>query len=747
MVDAPKRRFVAPVLKLPKKPAPLGESDLWAGRARAAGQGLFSLGDEAEAAVRAGMGEDYTTALDDIRAKYRRYKEEEPGISTGIELGTGVASAFIPVVGWAGRGAQALGRLPGVANVAKAVAPTAARLSPFAARVAPASTGIGAAVPSVVARQASNAARVAANQTAARQALRVGAQGAASGAASGFGAGEGGFENRAATGAVGAVLGGGLGVLAPAAGAATRFGADAYRNATGKVSPERTTEMVNDMLLRSINRGGQSIPRIYQNAARDEAMGIPSMMAQTNPELMKLAETVVSRPSTGRRELVQEIADQQTGAATRVTDALQQAVPSKDYFSKLDDVTTGMRQRANAVYEKAYEHGGVDDAGIERILQDKDVKAAFDDAVENSEKYIASAEAKIKSGDLTGPDPDTFRLTQIYEPRFDAAGNLAGHARVSQRPDVRTLDYVKQALDRRITSLYADKQGGKADALKELRNTLVGRLDEKVPAYAAARAQYKGDIEIVQALEQGRDDIARMRPQEVYKLWNGKNALSAGEKEAFKTGVLQHLLQPIEDATGNRNFAQQVIGSKAWRSKLKTMLPPGEFRLLDASLRREAELFKGRSSVLGGSATAGRVASKEDLDRAIDGGNFDQVVDMISSGRAGIFNAGVAAYRYAKRANVSDAVYTQLARVLKTSGPEDIAKILRSLRDAAPARAAKIEKRIGAQQTGVRGVAASMGPGPGEGADMSEPEPEKPFKLNIPNFGGAPTMAPSPDLQ
>ena len=116
MVDAPKRRFVAPVLKLPKKPAPLGESDLWAGRARAVGQGLFSFGDEAEAAVRAGMGEDYTTALNDIRAKYRRYKDEEPGISTGIELGTGIASAFIPGVGLVGRGAQALGRLPGVAN-------------------------------------------------------------------------------------------------------------------------------------------------------------------------------------------------------------------------------------------------------------------------------------------------------------------------------------------------------------------------------------------------------------------------------------------------------------------------------------------------------------------------------------------------------------------------------------------------------------------------------------------------------
>ena len=752
MADAPKKLFVAPVLKLPKKPAPLGEGDLWAGRARAAGQGLFSLGDEAEAAVRAGMGEDYTTALNDIRSKYKRYKEEEPGISTGIELGTGVASAFIPGVGWVGRGAQALGRLPGVANVVKAVAPMAARLSPFAARVAPTATGIGAAVPSVVARQASNAARVAANQTAARQALRVGAQGAASGAASGFGAGEGGVENRAATGAMGAVLGGGLGALTPAAGTVTRFGADAFRNAAGKVSPERAVETANDILLRAIDRGGQSIPRLYGTAARDEAMGIPSMMAQTNPELMKLAETVATRPSAGRKELVEAIAGQHTDAPNRVTDALQQAVPSKDYFSKLDDVTTGMRQRANTVYEKAYEHGSVDDAGIERILQEEDVKAAFDAAVKNSEKYIASAEAKIKSGDLTGPDPDTFRLTQIYEPQFDAAGKLAGHARVGQLPDVRTLDYVKQALDRRITSLYANKQGGEADALKELRNTLVERLDAKVPAYAAARAQYKGDIEIVQALEQGRDDIARMRPQELQKLWRGKDALSAGEKEAFKTGMLQRLLQPIEDASGNRNFAQQIIGSEAWRSKLKTVLPPGEYRLLEASLKREAELFKGRSDILGGSATARRVASKEDLDSAIEGGKLSDVVDMISRGRGGLIGAGIAALDYARRANVSDAVYTQLARVLKTGGPEDIANVLRSLRDAAPARAAKIEKRIGAQQTGVRGVAASMGPGPGEGADMSEPE--KPFKLNIPTFGEEPaapaeepTLAPSPDLQ
>ena len=741
MADAPTKLFVAPILRQPKKPAPLGEGDLWAGRARAVGQGLFSVGDEAEAAVRAGMGEDYTTALNDIRAKYKRYKEEEPVISSGIELGTGVASAFIPGVGWLGRGAQALGRIPGIARVAEAAAPLAARLSPFAARVVPGASGIGAAVPSVVARQAANAARVAANQTAARQALRVGAQGAASGAASGFGAGEGGFENRAATGAMGAGLGGAMGALAPAAGATARYGADVYRNVRGKVSPERAVETANDILLSAIERGGQTIPRLYGTAARDEAMGIPSMMAQTNPELMALAETVATRPSAGRKELVEAIAGQHTDAPNRVRAAIQEAIPSPDYFAKQESVLTGMRQRADTVYEKAYEHGDIRDPGILGLLDNPDMKKAFQDATLNSERLAAAATAR-------GEDASKYALKPIYSPKLDVQGNLVGADLTGQAPDVRTLDYVKQALDRRISSLYASGQGGEANALKEMRNAMVERLDEGVPDYAAARAQYKGDIEIANALEQGRTEIAKLRPQELQKLWRGKDALSAGEKEAFKTGMLQHLLQPIEDASGNRNFAQQVIGSEAWRSKLKTVLPPGEYRLLEASLKREAELFKGRSNILGGSATARRVASKEDLDSAIDGGKLGDVVDMISRGRHGFIGAGIAALDYARRANVSEAVYTQLARVLKTGGTEDIANVLRSLRNAAPARAAKIEKRIGAQQTGVRGVAASMGPGPGEGADMSEPE--KPFKLNIPTFGeepAEPSMAPGPGLR
>lgn len=685
--------FKAPDL-IGKKPAPLGEGDLWAGRARAIGQGLFSLGDEAEAALRAAAGEDYTTALNDIRQKYARYKEEEPIVSTGIELGTGLATAFTPA-GWAGRAAQLAGRVPGVGRVLQAAAPVAARL---------------AAAPAPV---------------------RIGAQGALSGAVSGFGAGEGGFGNRATTGLVGAGLGAGLGAVVPAVPAVGRYAADVARAATGRVAPEKALEQAQNIVSRAIERGGKTLPQVYTRALRDEALGSPAVMAQLDPELMALAETTALKPSAGRRELVEELVGQQAAAPERYKAAVQTAIPSPDYFNRLGQIQTGMRTRANSLYEKAYEHGDIQDPVILKLLDQPDMREAFKDAAVNSRRLAAAAEAE-------GEDASKFALKGVYEPRLDVQGNLVGMDRVGTAPDVRTLDFVKQALDRRISSLYASGQGGEATALKEMRNAMVKRLDQLAPDYRTARQAYAGDIEIEDALRLGREDFSKMRWQEVKKLWSGADALSPGEKEAVKTGYLQRLVEPAEDAGTNRNFAQRVIGSENERKKLKTIVSPKEYRVLESALKRQSELFSSRSQALGNSATARRAAGLEDLDRAIAGGDVKAVTDMVTGGPNALVRAGIAALNYAKNANMSEATYTQLARILRTKGPAEIAQALRELRDAAIARGARTEQRVATQKKVASGTAASMGPAPGEGSDVTTEE--KPFVLRVPTFGEEPSM-------
>jgi hypothetical protein len=699
MASEQKTLFKAPRL-VTEEPKPLGRGDLWAGRARAVGQGLFSLGDEAEAALRAAAGEDYSTALADIRRKYAQYKTAEPVISTGIELGTGLASSLIPVAGIAGR-------IPMAVRALKTTAPLASRVRAALPAIAP-----------------------------------VVGQGALAGGISGFGAGEGGLENRLATGAVGAGLGGALGAAIPAAGATGRYAADVYRAARGRVPPERALEQAQKIVSRAAERGQATPRQLYARALRDEDLGSPAVMAQLNPELMSLAETVAQSPSAGRRELVEEIAGQQVSAPEKYKAAIQTAIPSPDYFARQDQVMAGLRTRANNLYEKAYEQGDVRDPALLGLLDNPDVQKAFQDASLNSERLAAAAKAR-------GEDASKYALKPIYDPILDVQGNLVGAQKTGEAPDVRTLDFVKQALDRRISSLYAGGQGGEATALKEMRDAMVERLDDIAPDYKTARKAYAGDIEVANALELGRNELPNIRWQEVKQLWSGKKALSSGEKEAAKTGLLQHLLEPAEDATGSRNFAQRVIGSEDWRNKLQTVLDPKEYRVLDKALRRQSELFTGRSQLLGGSATARRVASKEDLDAAISAGDVNTIADVISRGRNGFLGAGIAALDYARRANVSDAVYTQVARILKTKGPAEIAQTLRDLRDAAARRAVETQKRIGKQQKIAGGAAAAIGPASGEGVDTAAPE--QPFALRVPTFeeepAEEPTMAPSPDLQ
>lgn len=696
--------FKAPKLTT-EKPKPLGSGDLWAGRARAVGQGLFSLGDEAEAAVRAAAGEDYSTALADIRKKYARYAAEEPVISTGIELGTGLASAFTPV-GWLGRAAQIAGRVPGVGRVLQAAAPVTARL---AAAPAPA---------------------------------RIAGQGAVAGGLSGFGAGEGGFENRAATGAVGAGLGAGLGLAIPAAAGTGRYARDVYRTARGTVPPEQALQTAQDIVAKTAIRGGITPRGMLAQSLRDERAGVTPTLAELNPELMSLAETTMLRPSAGRKELVRTLGEQHVGAPAAFKSAIQKAIPSPDYFSKQDQVLSGLRSRADTLYEKAYQQGDVRDPALLDLLDNPDVQKAFTDAKINSERLAAAAKTR-------GEDPTKYALKPIYDPILDVQGNLIGAKKTGEAPDVRTLDFVKQALDRRISSLYASGQGGEATALKEMRNAMVERLDDVAPDYKVARNVYAGDMEIANALELGRTELPKMRWQEVKQLWSGKNALSPGEKEAARTGLLQRLVEPVEGASGNRNFAQQIVGSENWRNTLKTVLDPKEYKVLETSLRRQSELFAGRGKALGGSDTARRVASREELESALSKGDVGAITDIISSGRNGLIGAGIAAIDYAKRANMSDAVYTQLSRILRTKGPAEIAQVLSELKNASIAGAVKKEARTQGQQKVTRGIAATVGPETDAGVDTTAPV--APFALRVPSFEGEPaeepTLTPGPDLQ
>jgi hypothetical protein len=665
-----------------EQPAPdLTAGEMVAGGAREmAGGALFEFADEAEAAARAPFSDkSYDELLREIRQSRARFAEAEPGAAMALNVAGGIAPMFIPGVGMLGKAAQAA---TGISKLA----------SPLA---------------------------------------RTMATGSAQGALAGVGAGEG-AEERATMGLAGAGLGGVLGGAMFGGGRGAQFARDAYR-ARGGGDEARAAETAADILAGRIE-GAPADLRTRLDLER--RYGVPTTLATASPELATLTETVMREPSTSRAALATTLAEQQAGAPRRVQTQIDMAFPgTPDYFATADQVQDTLRRNAITAYDAAYAAAPeIRDQRLRQVLSNPRIQSAYQDALKMSEDEMAAAA-------LRGEDPSKFAMKKFMDPVINEQGELSGLTLSNTTvPDLRSLDTVKKALDARITALYASGQGGTATSLKELRNAFVNRLDQVGPnEYRAARAQFKGDIEIKQALEAGLASN-KLRWQQVAKL---ARDYSPGELQAFKTGLVQNLMKRFEDTSRKRNFADEIINTPNLRKSLQAVTDPGEFTVLNAALKREAELFKETGRVTGGSQTFGRAAEKQAIEERIAQGDVPAAVDLILNPTPGnIFRRVMQATTNMRNANVSRATFDQLAKMLSAGSPQEIDEVLTALERAAPVRAAREAAfESGATRAGTA-AARTIAPSP----ELEKEELEDPGELVIPDLGlsGLSTMPGGP---
>jgi hypothetical protein len=652
--------------KLDTPPTPLSAGELVAGGARElAGGALFEFADEAEAAARAPFSDQsYDDLVREIRQNRARFSQQQPEAAMGLNVAGGVGAMFLPGAGLAGQ-------------------------------VLRAGTGIGKLASPVA---------------------RTMATGAAQGTIAGVGAGET-PEERATMGLTGGVLGGGLGAGMYGLGRAGQFARDVRgaRRDTG-VNAEANAA---DILAGRV----ENPDALRQQLANDAAIGVPTTLATATRELGRLSDVVLRTPSEGREALAETIARQQSGAPGRTQQALRTALPTPDYFASMDQVNKTLRDNAKGLYNVAYAAAPeIRDPRILKALDGPDIQSAYIDAIKNSKREMEAAA-------LRGEDPAPYAMKELFDLRFDADGSVIGLDPTGKKiPDLRSLDEIKKALDRRITGLYASGQGGDATALRQVRNAFVDRLDQVGPAeYKTARAQYKGDIEIHDAMELGRQAAGnKLRWQEVAKT---AREASPGEQAALTTGFMQNLMQRFEDSSQRRNFAREIIDNDNLRNKLRVLTPPDEFGVLEAALRREADLFEQTSRVMTGSQTFERSAEARAVENAIAGGEISPAVDMMLNPTPGnVFRRTAQILGDMRNANVSRSTYSQLSRMLNTSTPQEAEAVLTQLERASPARARRERAFEGrATRAGTAG-ARTIAPSP-----ETERE-EKPFELRIPSL-------------
>jgi len=623
---------------------------------RAVGQGLgFGFGDEAIARVRAKMeNRPYEDVLREEREAYQRFTEKNPLIALGTEVVSGaipsVAAAFIP----GGQAASAVG----------------------ATRTMQAAQRLSSVLPQFM------------KGPTARLAGTAGVQGAVSGAGTATEGerGAGALQGGATSAVAGPVIAKGAQVIGQAG--------SAVKN---KFAPSASSveQRANEKVLEAMAR--DEIDPIQARALieKDRAMGVGSTLMDVTPSTKTLGEAVVTVPGPGRKILGQALEDRLEGGRDIVGQrVVKDLAKGKDYVASEDSLLGKLRANANNLYDAAYAHGSVDDPRLMKVLEDDTFKSAFKEA-----QRIASKEAR--AAELRGEDPSKFILKDIYN--VDSEGNIAS---ISKVPDVRTLDYIKRGIDALIDKGYKGEGMGKAEAnaLKDLRKAFIGAIDENVPEYAAARAKYAGDMEVLDALRLGREEFMSPKtlPEQAKKIVAG---MSEGERDALRTGATQAILTKIMDAPQQINAAQRVIGAPATRKRLEALFDnPQEYEIFEAALKRESELFRNAQEIARGSRTQPKAEAVKDLKSG--SGVLDvagEAVD-VAMGTPGSVVGRVLKYLQA-RTTLDEKSSAEIAKMLKSSTPQEIDDTLSRLERSS----LKFTQDREATQKRLRGIAGTTG--------------------------------------
>lgn len=617
------------------------------GAARAfLGQGLgMGWGDELEAKYLSDL--PYEQALQKIRQEYAQYSKEAPIASTVAEFGGGMAPALGMMF------------VPGAQGAAAAQA----------------------------------------KRTTAGALTRLAGLGAATGAVSGAGSAVEG--DRVSGGASGATLGAAIGLGTPIALRSAK-GAGSWLRDRLAPSEAVIANRAGEKLSGAMKESNLTPQQIEQMMAKDRSMGVPSTVANVDYALADLAEAVAQRTGKGTRKVEKTLTQQKAGARERAYQQVSKGLQPGNYYDDEAKLVKDLRSKAGSMYDEAYAWGDVDDPKIMRALGRPELQSAYKTA-----RDIAEAQKSLAI--IRGEDPSKFDLPEIYKPTGKFTDSGAEVLELTKLPDVRTLDFMKRALDAQIKTGYAsDNAAVKANTatLKEIRNELRDTLKESVPPYKKALSEYSGDMEVIDAMRSGLSDFGKLDSEQVVKMVAD---MGRAEKEAFRTGVARSLYGQIMDPSTNFNAASRIINSPETVAKLQPLFEePAHFRLFQTAMEREAQLFQQANKILGGSQTAKRGAMREALDEGPGVG--EAVANAVTGGFWPSLTSMAA--RVARSSTLSPQVADKLSDMLMSKNPSEVASVVKFLEQYEKGLAPKAVRSTATERGAVMGGATSIFPAP-----------------------------------
>jgi hypothetical protein len=499
--------------------------------------------------------------------------------------------------------------------------------------------------------------------------LRLAMAGGSFGALTGIGSGEDGAD-RFQSGATGLILGSAAG---PLAGLAAKHGITALGNQVARFSKDPETK-ADRRVIEAMERDPGVDPA--QRMAEARRLRVPTTLGTSGGEnLQALGRASIREGGDEADQMASAAGDRMSGSRSRVEDRVNQSLKPDEYFGHMDELTSDLYANAKPLYKTAYEaHPRIQSKKLMQILDTPAGKRAVKEAMELFQNQPGSSIGKV-----------------------DATGMV-------KNPSLEFWDKVKQGFDQLVSK---EETNGVSTPLgksiRGLRRKLVDELDEQAPEYAAARAQYAGDLEVRDALRSGREEFNRSTPEEIRR---GIKGMSFAERDAYRSGVAQRLFEEIGRPTGDYDAAKRIISSPATSDKLQAIFEkPGEFKIFKAALDREMEEFT-KSKELASAAGPARLARASNDPSLIN--RLGATLDAVPSG--GFINSAMKAMKLIP--NMSEKTANQIATALREEDPTKAADYLRRIgvKAAAVSRRKKRAGKAGLAVAAITGALTAQSP-------------------------------------
>lgn len=334
-------------------------------------------------------------------------------------------------------------------------------------------------------------------------------------------------------------------------------------------------------------------------AGRIEQGRITALPELGNENILGL--TRILGKTQGSNKIINEYINKKTAtSAKRVGDLLNKNLSAESYFDTLDNTIARRKELSKPLYEQAYSEG--------------------DNALKQAMSLPSTGDVKV--GRVRELVNDDRIKNAIQTARKDYGIN-------QEIPDIsiQSLHGARQVVDDIIRSANREGKNNKAGSYMDLKNKINNVIYDVAPTMKIADKTFAGFSALKNAQEEGLKFNQYRNGEEVKRAFS---KLSDGEKETFKIGVKDYLMDKVSKSS-ERNPTKAIFGNQLEYGKLKAVFNnPKEFKDFAQRLSDEIRVFDVKQRIVGGSRTDFNLAES------------DQLLDKIAKGAINFKTFGLA---------------------------------------------------------------------------------------------------------